>query len=294
MLPQSIAPNPAARIAPTMMTELMAFVTFISGVCSARVSGACQHDVIPTKMASTENHQVRDRGIDRDSVHSSVPLSPDQRAVDADERGRNDLVNGPSSMHRFWDRRKGREIRQGCRRKRARHRAASVAGRFQGATICKPLSTNDAPVLDEQRAVATLTYYPRSTITSRLHALDVIFRQERGCRPSRNERGGDDDVRGVGAFRRSARTAGVCSHRSSRGIALALRLCPAFFVQERDLDKFAPNDSTCSAARFRAHVEGLDHRPEPLRGSDRLKARDAGAEHERVPPSRCRPRSSAS
>ena len=40
MLPRSMPPYPAARIAPTMITELMALVTLISGVCSAGVT--CQ------------------------------------------------------------------------------------------------------------------------------------------------------------------------------------------------------------------------------------------------------------
>ena len=40
MLPRSTTPDPAARIAPTMITELMALVTLISGVCKAGVT--CQ------------------------------------------------------------------------------------------------------------------------------------------------------------------------------------------------------------------------------------------------------------
>jgi hypothetical protein len=36
--PWPVVPEPDARIAPTMMTELMALVTLISGVCSAGVT----------------------------------------------------------------------------------------------------------------------------------------------------------------------------------------------------------------------------------------------------------------
>jgi hypothetical protein len=38
MAPRSSGPGPAARIAPTTMTELMALVTLMSGVCRAGVT----------------------------------------------------------------------------------------------------------------------------------------------------------------------------------------------------------------------------------------------------------------
>ena len=64
------AVDPAARIAPTMITELMALVTLISGVCSAGVT--CPDHVVADEDGQHEDRQVRDDGVDRDSVHQSA------------------------------------------------------------------------------------------------------------------------------------------------------------------------------------------------------------------------------
>ena len=83
-MPRSTRPAPAARMAPTMITELMALVTLMSGVCSAGVT--CPDHVVADEDRQHEDHQIGDDRIDGDVRATSAPRRGG--AVDADERRR--------------------------------------------------------------------------------------------------------------------------------------------------------------------------------------------------------------
>src|ERR1044071_4117925 len=60
--------------------------------------------------------------------------------------------------------------------------------------------THDGVSGQAQLAVASLARGKIDDHRSRLHALDGVLADEQRCRPSRNERGGDDDVGRFGAL----------------------------------------------------------------------------------------------